>query len=698
MVMIKKAFRLVLLAIVLMVSVTACVATRAPKTALSHPPGDPALVRGVLPNGFRYYVMKNTTPKDRVSVHLNVFTGSVNETEKERGVAHFLEHMVFNGSEHFKPGELITYFQSIGMDFGGDANASTSFFNTVYDLDLPKGDKSHLEDGFLVLRDYADGALLLQSEIDRERGVILAEKRERDSVSFRTFKEKLAFELPGSIIAQRMPIGKKEVIEGADRQVFKGYYDRWYRPDNMALVVVGDVDTALVETLIQKRFSSMKDRSSQRPGVEPDTAWTPHKGLTAYYYHEPEAGNTKISLERLEYSAFVPETLDKLKKREIRRIGDILLENRLSRLIRDQKADFTSAEAYSGTYLRNLTVFALEADCAPENWAAGMAQLENTLRQAVTYGFQIKELERVKADYISSLESEAAGAGTRKSNHVAASLLSALNRKRLFLSPGQRLDILKPFVHALDLDTVNKAFKESWSPDHRLVMVTGNASLKHTPEKTILTAYNKAASTSVAPYAMPEAKSFPYLKLPEKKAGIQNRKDNAEGLGVTQVTFDNNIRLNLKPTAFKKGKFRFKAVFGNGWAGTPEELAGFSSLVQSAVRESGLGQMDVDQLTAALAGKEVSIGFRIEETYFAFEGTAESKDATLVFQLLYAYLNDPGFKDSGLTLAKKRYRQDYEAKAKTPDGMMQIRGRRFLAGGNAHFSMGAPGSLPGWGF
>ena len=237
--------------------------------SLPDTPKDPALIHGVLPNGFQYFIMKNTTPKDRVSVHLNVFTGSVNETEEERGLAHFLEHMVFNGSEHFKPGELITYFQSIGMDFGGDANASTSFFHTVYDLDLPKGDREHLEDGFLVLRDYAEGALLLQSEIDSERGVILSEKRERDSVSFRAFKKQLAFELPGSIIAKRMPIGKKEVIKEADREVFKGYYDRWYRPDNMALVVVGDVDTALVAKLVQDQFASMVNRSTGKPAVEP---------------------------------------------------------------------------------------------------------------------------------------------------------------------------------------------------------------------------------------------------------------------------------------------------------------------------------------------------------------------------------------------------------------------------------------------
>jgi len=687
--MTQKAVR-ILLAAILMAACTACVAHKAPVTGFSQSLQDPALVRGVLPNGFQYFIMKNTTPKERVSIHLNVFAGSVHETQEERGLAHFLEHMVFNGSEHFKPGELITYFQSIGMDFGGDANASTSFFRTVYDLDLPRAGRTDIEEGLLVLRDYAGGALLLQSEIDRERGVILSEKQERDTVSFRTFKKKLAFELPGSILARRMPIGNEGVIKQADRDLFKGFYDRWYRPDNMALVVVGDVAPDLVEKLIQEQFASLADRSSGEPDPEPDISWTPHRGVKPYYHYEPEAGNTHITLERLDYEPFVPETLESLKARQIRFLGDLMLNNRLSRILRDQSANFTSASVYSGTYLRNLKISAVEASCAPENWKAGLIQLENTLRQALTHGFEAGEFERVRADYIASLESDVAGAGTRKSKRLARSLLSALNQKRLFLSPGQRLDILKPFVASLDLNRVNKAFKSAWAPDHRLVTVTGNAILDQAPLTAISTAYTQAVRTAVFPYRAPEAKAFPYLTLPEKKAGIQHLAKDVNGLGVTQVTFDNNIRLNLKPTSFKKGRFRFKAVFGKGWSDTPEALAGFTSLVQSAVRESGLGQMDVDQLTAALAGRKVRIGFSIEETYFSFEGTAEPRDVELIFQLLYAYLRDPGFRENGMSLAKKRYRQEYEAKAKTPDGMMQIQGRQFLAGGNAHFGMGAP--------
>ena len=686
----KRGFGIIILAAVLAMALVSCTVPRAAVQSLPSEPRDPSLVQGVLPNGFQYLVMKNTRPKERVSVHLNVFAGSVNEKENEQGVAHFLEHMLFNGSEHFKPGELITYFQSIGMDFGADANASTSFFSTVYDLNLPKGDQKHLEEGFLVIKDYAGGALLLQSEIDRERGVILAEKRERDSVSYRTFEEELGFEFPGSLLSRRLPIGKDEVIRGANRDIFKSFYDRWYRPDNMALVVVGDVDPELVVRLVKETFSSLKPRSQEKIDRQPDIAWTARKGINPCYLYEPEAGNTEITLERIKYNPFAPETLESLEEDVVRFLGDMMLDNRLSKMVREQEADFTRVDVYSGSYLRNAEISAVQASCEPGRWQASLTQLETGLRQAVDYGFSVRELNRVKADYISTLESDLAGRSTRESTRLARSILSALNNGTLFLSPEQRLEILKPFVENLGVERVNAAFKMSWQPDHRLVMVTGNADLGSRGAEKIREVYKTAAGTPLAAYKTAEAKAFPYLALPDKKAAMVIEDRDVNGLGITRAVFDNQIRLNLKQTDFKKGEFRFKAVFGNGRAGIPEELTGLSSLAESLVEESGLGQMDLDQLHAALAGKDVSIGFDINASDFSLEGTASTKEAELVFQLLYAYLADPGFRQSGLALAKSRYRQGYEAMKRTPEGIMAIRGQPFLAGGDPWFGIAPP--------
>ncbi len=256
---------------------------------------DPALVFGKLPNGFRYVLMENQKPKDRVSMHLNVQAGSMHETDEQQGLAHFLEHMLFNGSTNFKPGELVKYFQSIGMEFGPDANAHTGFNNTVYDLLLPEGNRESLEKGLVVMKDYAEGALLLQSETDRERRIVLAEKRTRDSASYRTFVSTLNFELPEARVSKRLPIGKEEVLKNANSKQLKEFYNKWYRPEKLILVMVGDFDSKLAASLIDEKFSSLSPRAP--PGLEPDFGEINHEGVKPFYHFEKEAGNTTVGIE-----------------------------------------------------------------------------------------------------------------------------------------------------------------------------------------------------------------------------------------------------------------------------------------------------------------------------------------------------------------------------------------------------------------
>jgi len=662
--------------------------------------GDPALVQGILPNGFQYVLMENFTPKDQVSVHLNVFAGSVHETDEEQGMAHYLEHMVFNGSEHFKPGELIEYFQSIGMDFGADANASTSFFTTVYDLTLPSGDKKYLNDAFRVIKDYAAGALLLEEEVDRERGIILAEKRERDSVSYRAFKREFAFELPGSILNRRFPIGIDPILETADRKLLKGFYDLWYRPDNMALVIVGDMDLNQARELIQKEFSGLQPRktTSSKPV---DISWKSHKGTLAFYYYEPEAGNTEVTIERLSHIPFEPQTLEKLKESLVRNLGDSIFQNRLSQMIRNESADFSGVSVYSGTFLQNIFAAAVKASCESDKWEKSLGQLEKALRQALVYGFFPKELARVKADFLSMLDTDLAKADTRKTSFLARSILRAMNQKKMFLSPLQKQELLKPYLQGLTLEQVNQGFRTSWKDDHRLVLVSGNANIIENQNQEdqdlesqnisararILDSYQKSISQPVQEFERFESKVFPYLDVPKSVGKILSKKENVKELGITQVELDNNIKLNLKPTEFKKGEFIIKVVFGRGKSSEPESLPGLSAIAESVVRQSGFASMDTDQIEDALAGKDVSMGFHIEDNYFALEGTGDPNESEIIFQLIYTYFKDPGFRPQGLALAKTHYGQMYESLKRTPDGIMSIQGNRFLAKGDPRFGI-----------
>ena len=656
---------------------------------------DPALVRGVLPNGLRYVFLKNKTPEKRVSLHLDVQTGSFNEAENQRGLAHFMEHMVFNGSKHFKPGKLVEYFQSIGMSFGADANAHTGFFETVFDVLLPGGDKKNLEDGLLVLDDYARGALLLDSEIDKERGVILSEKRDRNSVSFRTFKASLKFELPGSRIANRMPIGLSKVIKTSHRDLLKDYYDTWYRPENMVIVGVGDFNPFLAASLVKKQFSDMKPRAPKR--TVPHDNWKPYSGIHAFYHHEKEAPNTDITIERIIKKPFKPDTLKAFKKRCVVSLAQSMLRSRLSRIVKRKHSSFSDAGSYSGTFLRNVGFSVITAQSEPDKWKKALCELEHVLAQAVKFGFTAAELKRAKSDYIMELDSAVREASTRNSTSLARAIISDINRKRVFQSPAQKRDILKPFIKSLTVEDVNRAFNNIWADDQRLVLVTGNAVIDSKTlaaanvkksEEFILKLYKKCRSQKIEKYHEEKGVEFPYLPIPQTTGKIVHR-ENISDLGIQIVDFKNRIRLNLKKTDYKKNEFIFRVDIEGGRKYEPSTMPGLAMMTASTVNGSGFGKIDSDQLAAALSGRNVDVSFHSGEDSFYISGSGSSDETELAFQLVRNYLLDPGFRGKTLKLAKERYRQMYKKLSGTPQGMMQLQGEKFLAGGDTRF--GLPG-------
>ncbi|MCD4741328.1 MAG: insulinase family protein, partial [Desulfobacteraceae bacterium] len=646
---------------------------------------DPALIHGTLENGFRYYLYKNSTPENRVSIHLDVLTGSFNEKVNQQGLAHYLEHMLFNGSTHFKPGELIEYFQSIGMDFGNDANAHTGFFETVYDLSLPRGDKEGLENALLVIDDYARGALLLEVEIDRERGIILAEKRDRDSVSYRTFKASLAFELPESRITQRYPIGIKKVINNADQALLKDFYDTWYRPDNMILIMVGDFDKSVAEGLIKKRFSSLEPRGQKRP--IPDNTFKEHDAVKTFYHFEPEAGSTDVTIEVVSRVDFKPQTLDDIKARIKKNIGSSILNNRLSRLIGKKGTPFFDISVNSGIYLKNIAFTSIGAETESENWGKTLTVLEKNLRSALAFGFTQKELERAQIEYINSLENAVKTSSTRKSSRIAASIIYHVNNKKVFQSPETKLNILRPFIQALKVDDINKSFLDTWAEDHRLVLVTGNSKIgknKSDAEKNIFSKYNQSIKSKVVKYQDSKKVDFPYLPEPLNIGKVKTKKE-IPGLDVTVIDYNNSVRLNLKKTKFKKGEFIFNVAINGGKVTEPVAKEGLAIIAEDLLNESGLGNVDKEGLKEILAGTSVDIDFNIEGDCFSFSGSAEPSEIKLVFELIYAYLKDPGFRKESLELIKKRYEQEFNSLQRTPNGLMRIKGNRFLAEGDHRF-------------
>jgi zinc protease len=650
-------------------------------------PPDPDVLFGRLDNGFRYVLMRNQNPEDRVSMHLDIQAGSINETDRQQGLAHFLEHMLFNGSEHFKPGELVKYFQSIGMQFGPDANAHTGFLETVYDILLPDGGEESFRKGLLVMQDYAEGALLLESEIERERKVILAEKRQRDSASYRTFVSGLKFELPDALVSRRLPIGNETVIRQATRPDLKTYYDTWYRPDTMILVAVGAFDLDRASALVSEYFASFRSRAGEIPEIE--FGDVRHRGVKAFHYYEAEAGSTTVTIEVLNKEPLRPDTLALRKERIKKRLADQIVQHRLDARIGTSKAPGTSAAIGSGLFAKQIAYAVISAEGTPDEWKLLLGFLEQQLRQALVFGFSASELERVKKDFISNLEQADSQKETRDSKKLAGDIIEALNSDRVILSPTDEKALMVPFVTSLTVDDVNRAFQASWAWNHRLVQVTGNADLSREggePAAAILQAYRESVQTSISPWTEDREIRFPYLPEPVETGRIV-KKTVHDDLGIVQVDFDNGFRLNLKKTDYKDEEILAALSFGKGRFCEPPELPGLAELSSAVVNESGLGSLDRNELETALAGKRSHVVFGIDEAMFVLNGETVPEELPLFFQLLYAHVKDPGFREDAFNLVMSQFDNQYEELSHTLDGVMALKGKRFLAGGDTRFGL-----------
>jgi zinc protease len=645
---------------------------------------DPAVIKGELDNGFRYVLMKNKRPEDRVDMHLVVEAGSLDETDDQQGLAHYLEHMLFNGTTHFPPGELIKYFQSIGMGFGNDVNAHTGFFRTVYDLHLPSGDADHLREGLLVMTDYAAGALLLESEVDRERGIILAEKRTRDSVSYRTFKATLDFELAGSRFIRRYPIGKAAVLETAGAGRLRSFYDTWYRPERMTLVVVGDFDPETAAGEITEAFSGLTPRAPQQP--VPDIGHTSHDGVNVLYHYEDEAGSTDVTLETLVQEQPPPDSVEAKKERFIRNMAYRIVNYRLDELEERPDPPFTSAEASAGDALKYYSYAAISATAAPEKWEQALSAVENVLRSVLEYGFTRSEVERAQREVLAEMDRAVLQSSTRQSNRLASEIMMDMSLDRVFQSPEQERILLAPVAESLTPDMLHQAFKATWAPESRLILVTGNARIggNGDAEAVIRSAWRRSRDKAVLKPDEKKIQRFPYLPDPAKKGRVA-REMTDKDIGVTRIDFENSVRLNLKKTDFKANQVVAELRFGKGESTEPAAEPALCELGEEALNESGFGGMKKEDLRLALAGKKAGFSFSVDPDRFRLTGTCASDEIPLLFQLFYTFYQDWACRDDAYRLSLERFRQGYEEKTHTIEGAMVLKGNRFLAGGDSRF-------------
>ena len=649
---------------------------------------DPTAIFGTLENGLRYIIYPNSEPPKRVSLRLHIAAGSLMEADDQRGLAHFLEHMVFNGSKTYSAADLIPKMQRLGISFGAHANAYTSFDETVYMLDLPDLSPETLNLGFTVMRDFGDGALLADEEIERERGVIISEKISRDSVGTRLMEQQFAEILPDSLVTRRFPIGTEEVIKSAPRERFTDLYSRFYTPQRMTFIVVGDIDPKEMESTIKATFGSMANPAT--PGENPNLG--PIKlpeGIESAVFADKELTSTDVSLTLIRPYQPKPDTAATRAERTTLNIAHSIIGRRFDRLSKIEGSAITSGSASYNNLFNYIELGSFDVTAADDRWQEAVPVMEQEFRRALDHGFTEAELAEAKSNLLNAYEQQVKQKATRKSDGIATVLARSINDNTVFSDPATDLELAKKALDSIDVKSVHDAFKKFWdAPGYHLILTA-----KEKPEsaqKELAALFEESRGKPVEAPVQRENQAFGYTEF-GKPGTVLSRKEVAD-LGITQLVLSNQVRVNLKPTDFEKGKIRLLARIGSGKLTQPKDMPMLDTFATAVFEGGGLGKHSNDELQQILAGKNIGSTLAIGEDAFTLSGTTTPADFTTQTRLMAASITDPGYREEALWQFQKAAPMMYQQLKHTAAGPQQEM-EAWLYGGDSRFTIAPPEKL-----
>jgi len=642
---------------------------------------DATVIYGKLPNGMKYILMPNQQPPGRVSMRLHIAAGSLMERDDQRGVAHFLEHMVFNGSKHFPDSsELIPKMQRLGIAFGAHANAYTSFDETVYMLDLPNNHDDTLKLGFNIMRDFGDGAFLRNEEIDKERGVILSEKTSRDSVQMRLLEKQFNAVLPDAKLAKRFPIGTEEIIKAAPRTAFTDFYNQYYIPSRITFIYVGDFDAKAAEKRIIESFGSMKNPTN--PGAKPDLGKVPTgQGFKTLVLGDKEVTSTDLTLMSLKPFEQKPDTKANRAEKLPISLANAMIDRRFSILAKKENATISGGGAFKEGLFDFVEMTGISVDAKNHDWKAALPVLEQELRRAVQYGFTDNELAEAKANLINAYERAVKAKPSRKTPALASTLAKHVQAQAVFSTPKDDLTILKANLAKVTPEACHQALKQLWdTQDITLILTTNKPSTDE--DAALVSLYKKSQATTVTAPEKKAAVNFAYTQF-GSKGNITNT-HHVKDLDITQIHFDNGCSCNIKKTDFTKNSISLIARVGSGKLTMPKDKLGIDTFASATFIAGGLGKHSSDDLRSILAGRNASTGFGVTDDAFVLTGATTPEDLELQLQMLCAYITDPGLRPEAARQLKSQLPAVY-AKMKHTQAGSQSKITAFLHGNDPRF-------------
>ena len=651
--------------LLLILSVAPPAAGQAPTAPPATPLGNDASIRtGRLPNGLTYYIRRNGRPEKRALMRLAVKAGSIDEADDQRGLAHLLEHMAFNGTRNFKPGELVNYMESIGSRFGAHVNAYTSYDETVYMLEVPTDRDGLLARGLLVLSDFGGGMTLDSGEIDKERGVVLEEWRGRLGVGSRlqTIQEPAIY--GDSRYGQRLPIGLPEVLRNVPAQRVRDFYRDHYRPDRMGVIVVGDIDIAATEQLIRQSFGTLRAQGPAR--TRPVYPIPPHRETRFGLGTDREAQGSTVTVmykrpvERL-------RTVGDYRQALLESLTFQMMNARLSEIARQPDAPFLGASTGGDGLGRTLEAFTMFARTNDGGLDAGLQALMQELQRVRQLGFGEAELERARKVMLAGYERAYNERDKAESGGLVNELVS------LFLegepAPGIEVEyqLAQRFVPTITAAEA-KAVVEKWTPAEGnkviLTVAPEKEGLAAVTQASLNAAMRRGEAAPVTPWKDDIGQRELLARAPAPGA-VRARREIAE-LGVTVLTLSNGVEVWLKPTDFKNDQVVFTAYAKGGMSTVAEADYRNASLATSLVGLSGVGGFTPVDLGKLLAGKTAGASAFIGASTHGVQGNATPRDLETGLQLLHLQFTAPNFTPEGFELMKRRLTAQLANQAQNP--------------------------------
>jgi zinc protease len=634
-----------------------------PQTYANLPP-DPAMRFGTLSNGVRYVVMKNATPGGQASLRLRIGAGSLNETDTEQGLAHLLEHMAFNGSTHVPRGEMVNILERHGLAFGADTNASTSWEETVYKLDLPKADDDTVDTSLMLLREVAGELTLSQEALDQEKGVVLSEERLRDTPGYRVLKASLGFSLQGQLAADRFPIGKVDAINAATHDAMARFYRAWYRPERAVVVAVGDFDPDAMEARIKARFGDWADVGPA--GRDPDLGTPLRRGAKARLNVQPGASEL-LQLGWVNPPDRSPDSEAKRRRQAIEALGMAVLNRRLERQVRDEDPPFISAAAYRTDEFHSARVAMVQATARPGEWNKALTAADEAVRQLLAFGVTTAELGQEIDTYRAALKAAADGAATRTTPSIAEDIVGTLNTPEVETSPAEDLALFDAAVRGLAPAEVDAAMKSAFNGSGPLVLLSTDAPIDG-GEAALSKAFTAAEAAKTLPPVAQAAIDWPYedFGAPGKVAEQRDITD----LDTVFVRFENGVRLTVKPTKFRDDQILVQVRFGDGQQSLPADRPTTAWAAPSAFPEGGLDQIGAQDIDQVLRSKIVGREFAVGEDAFTLSGATRADDLDTQLQLLAAYVAHPGWRAAPFERMRKAAPTILDQLGATPAGVL----------------------------